>query len=363
MALGQKSGYLLVNGEPRPGYLKVTDAEAKPVLLYGTSRKTAETKVSAYEAEAAYIPGEWKFVSFYLPDSEERVWGKCHFEGKYSLVEYKGVYFFVDGKTSTALIGNVDNDGVPKYKIQMAALLNGQVNYNYNGLSYQPDELVKPLTQMHELGGNSYDIYEAYRENKSHTYMELEYSTLDGLIYLNDWGQINPEGVAANIGIGQSFNIPKLSEKLFITIGGRLGLYHFDEELYMEYPGIEQNIQFVRNILVPSINGGLQLDLIDVSAFKLTLKGSLDARKMLGEDTELHIANSTEGNIDVEHRILRVKNEWLIFHNYQVLIGFPWLSDSVQLGVGKSFCLSETDQNINEISIDNTLNFKFQFRF
>ena len=75
----------------------------------------------------------------------------------------------------------------------------------------------------------------------------------------------------------------------------------------------------------------------------------------------MHIANSTEANIDVEHRILRIKNEWLIYHNYQVLIGFPWLNDSVQLGVGKSFCLSEIDQNVNEISIDNSLTFKFQF--
>ncbi len=363
VVLAQKHGYLSVYGETKQGFVKGENADTKPVLFFGTTRNSADNKVSPYKADAAYVPGKWKFVSFYLPDSKVRVWGNCYFDGKYKLVEYNGWYFFVDGKTSTALIQNITHDGVAKYKKQMAALLNQQVDYTYNDLSYQPGELIKPLVQLHELEGITYDVFKGYRQNKSHPYIELEYSSLNGLIYLNNWGQIKPEGVAANVGFGKNFNLPGISEKLFLTLGGKLGLYHFDEELYIEYPGIAQKIRFVRNIFVPSFSGGILIDLVDKPAFILSVKGSLDARKMRGRDTELYIETNTGNTIEQEHNVLRVKNEWLIFHNYEVLLGLPSLSESIQLGIGKSYCLTEIDQKVNEINIENTFNFKFYYRF
>lgn len=361
--LAQKHCYLLANEETKQGFLEVENADTKPVLFFGNQRKNADSKLSPYEADAVYSPGKWKFVSFYLPDSKVRVWGNCYFDGKYKLVEYKGWYFFVDGKTSTALIQNIIHEGVPKYKKQMAALLNQQVDYNYNELSYQPEELIKPLVQLHELEGIRYDVFKGYRQNKSHPYIELEYSSLNGLIYLNNWGQIKPEGIAANIGFGKNFNLPGISEKLFLTLGGKLSLYHFDEDLDIEYPGIEQKIRFVRNIFVPSFSGGILFDLVDRPAFTLSVKGSLDARKMRGRDTELYIETNLGNTIEQEHNVLRVKNEWLFFQNYEILIGLPSISESVQLGLGKSYCLTEIDQKVNEINIENTFNFKFYYRF
>lgn len=321
---------------------------------------------------------KYRYISIKLPDTESKVWAKCLFSGDYQLLEYNHK-FYINGKDNIYKLTSPENDITDFNKKtqrtlfigQMIAIFNSSIDFDYKKLQYSPKSLVQPLIKYHEQNNLPYRDYNDYYP----AHIDLALGLTGGIetMRLNlqteefllgneipvDYTEFFPT-ISAEI----KLNIPKLSKRLYFTGGVELSKHNIDvyskinsESTVVYY----SDLQYDAMSLAFPVNMGFEILKNDVAV--VAIQTELKPFFIISSEAQMKLESEYNNIINTEFITVNENNVPELFHNIGLKICSPVLSKKLTAGIGYSYSLTPSVDEINSITHINSLTFSILLSF
>ncbi len=374
--LAQPTDRLITGNDTLKCQIKVVEKHDDLVVSYKKINDAAWNIIYPENADAAYVKDKELYFSLKLPDSSEKVWVRCFFDGAYQLLEYHNQLYILEGDNFTLLKPIKDKENVAgksNAKIfigQMILIFADKVDYNFNTLEYDSKSIALPLIKYHsekQIQFKDFNNYNApvWNYNISAGIASENYD-LD--VYTENMsGQLivplKMQGYAPFLNLSFNLSFPKLPKRLFFSGGVELVNNKSNSVISLPYSGgtnyYELNYNGVR-IGLPLLTG---LNIYSKNKFSVSAETGIKPIINLYSNTSLRLENESNNTIYTQFVEIENPNGIGFYHYSDLKINFPVSNKMFNVGMAYEYYFFGTQDVMDVLSIGNSMKFFIGYNF
>ena len=197
----------------------------------------------------------------------------------------------------------------------------------------------------------------------SNSLFEVSFLSVDGSICINFPEDFKLSGQSISIGFSRSITFPDFTKRISFLTGVKGNVYQYDE--YFKKIGVSESnyLEFNNTFFSVSVQEMVCLHIINTPSFNLDLMAGIEAVKMFEQETLIRNENIKEDVVKTEFHTIYVDKRILFYQTDQIVLGFPNLCKSLQIGAGGKIPLYKPGSNFNTFGIDRSVQFTIYYKF
>lgn len=349
--------------------IKIGHKKGEIVVSFKKAYQSVWNEIYAVNANAAFVSDKTMYLSQKLPDTPDKVWTKCFFDGTYKLLQYNNKFYIVGPKEITKLNEsskepkNEKSSAIKLFIGQMILIFHNKVDYNFNQLSYDSKSLVLPLIEYHKANRLQYHDYNRYTETDANWSFDLGLSMDKYSLSTQPVKLIETMGFSPFVSSHLNINFPQLSKRLFFSGGIEVSVSYFKA---LKIRSVDPNTYYFNlsyqglNLAIPVM---AQFKFIQKPGLDVSLASGLKLVKEFSLDQSLTLETEKDNVVRTEFVPMESISEVTFFHRSELLFRIPKISKLISLGTSYEYLLSKETQKYNIVSLDRSTSVFARFNF
>lgn len=358
----QPKGCIVTGNDTTNVILSVKKKHQEYTVYFRRLHDVQMNSLTAPNARAVFVPGQWKYVSVKLDSLSKNVWAKCIFEGEYSLLEYRSEYYIVTANEVFYLPAPNDKNNRNKFTGIMTMLFFSKIDYNYRSLDYSAKSLVEPLVIYHKKNNLPYFDYNSYLTVSSSNFVEANLGTTQGF-YVADLNKYSFDGRSLGLAFNKTFLFPDWSKRLGLSAGITLNAVFFDDYTKSTLVNGNAYADFKNTLYAAGIVGAVDFYVVDNALLSVILEAGVEYTRLFASDMEVRIEQEHDNIVNTTVKPASLNQDYLISQFDRLIIGVPKLNKSILVGLGAKFPLGPNSEEANEFGIGQSLWLSVFYKF
>ena len=332
---------LILDNDTINGILKMSRKNGENIVSFKKPYEIIWHKIDANNANMALVSDKEPYLSVKLPDTEDKVWVKCVFDGTYKLLRYKNFFYIVEPDNSIIKL-DYSSGQKNRFKGMLISIFENKIDFNYNLLSYDSKSLVLPLIKYHQDNKLPYYDYVPYAPVRVNYDINAGVAYNTYTLYIR-WGtdhtikKVNPY-VGANITFG-------ISKHFAVSTGLSAEYINIDDSFVTS----GEFITFYDAVLVKGFDISLPImlkyDIVQRKNIFVQLGSGLKLSKLFTSDSELKTQTLMGNTIQTNTEKIGISNMNFFQHN-ELVLKCPAFTNNFSLGTTYSYSFQKHPENI-----------------